>query len=212
MKIGIVGSGNIGGTLGKHFSQAGHDVVFSSRHPEELQDMAKAVGAQAGTAEEAARFGDIIVLAIPFGQIGEIVQQVGSLEGKVLIDATNPAPGRDGEVAREVIEDDGLTATDYVAQQFQGAQVVKAFNAIFYTVLEREAFKEGDARIAVQVVGDDDEAKQAVAELVEDIGFAPQDLGGLKNGRYFEPEAPLFNTNLPIHDAEKYRHMRQIAT
>ncbi len=203
MKICIIGSGNIGGTLGRHFARAGHEVLFSSRHPEKLRSMAEEVGAQTGTPEEAARFGGVIRLAIPFGQNESVARQIGSFtSGKILIDATNPYPQRDGEVAQRIRDDEEQTATAYTAGLFPEARVVKAFSSVYYEALQEQAFNEGDERIAVQIASDDEEAKQTVADLIEDIGFAPQDLGGLEAGRYFEPDAPLFAKNLPIREAE----------
>ena len=202
MKIGIIGSGNIGGTLGQHWAKAGHEVMFSSRKPESLKPMAAAVDAQTGTVQEAATFGEVILLAIPFGKIPDLAQQIGRLDNKILIDATNPYPQRDGDVARQVIEDTSQTATGYVAHQFPGAQTIKAFNSIYYKVLEEKAFRSGTQRIAVQVCGDDVQAKQTVKQLIEDIGFAPQDIGDLSSGTVFEPGATLYNQNLPIGEAE----------
>ena len=202
MKIGIIGSGNIGGTLGQHWAKAGHEVMFSSRHPEELKPMAEKAGAKTGTIEEAAAFGEVILLAIPYGKVPDLAQQIGSLDNKILIDAGNPYPQRDGDVAQQVIDDDDQTATGYVASQFPGAKTVKAFNSIYFKVLEEKAFRSGDDRIAVQVCGDDEQAKQTVKELIEEIGFAPQDLGDLSQGVLFEPDAPLYNKNLKIAQAE----------
>lgn len=202
MKIGIIGSGNIGGTLGRHWAKVGHEVMFSSRNPQELRSMAEAAGAKTGTVEEAAEEADVILLAIPFGKVPDVAQQVGPLDGKILIDAGNPYPQRDGEVAQRVIDDGSQTATGFVASQFPGAQTVKAFNSIYYKVLEEQAFRSGGDRIAVQVCGDDPQAKQKVKQLIEEIGFAPQDLGNLSSGTLFEPDAPLYNKNLKIGEAE----------
>ena len=204
MKIGIIGSGNIGGTLGKHWAKAGHEVMFSSRHPEELEQMAKQANAKVGTIEETAAFGEVILLAIPFGKIPSVARQMGSLHNKILIDATNPYPQRDGEMARQVIEDDSLTATGYVATQFAGIPVVKAFNSIYFKVLAEQAFQSGDDRIAVQVASDNPQAKQTVMQLIEEIGFAPQDIGELQSSTIFEPNAPLYNKNLKIREAEAF--------
>ncbi|MBE9078651.1 NAD(P)-binding domain-containing protein [Romeria aff. gracilis LEGE 07310] len=202
MKIGIIGSGNIGGTLGRHWAKAGHEVMFSSRNPESLQPMADAVGAQTGTVEAAADFGEVILLAVPYAKVPEVAQQVGPLEGKILIDAGNPYPQRDGEMAQRVIDDDAQTATGFVAAQFPGAQTVKAFNSVYYEVLDQKAFRAGDERIAVQICSDDPQAKQTVIQLIEAIGFAPQDIGDLDSGTIFEPNAPLYNKNLKIGEAE----------
>jgi 8-hydroxy-5-deazaflavin:NADPH oxidoreductase len=203
MKIGIIGSGNIGGNLGKHWATAGHEVMFSSRHPEELKSMADEVGAKIGTTEETATFGEVILLAIPYGKVPDLAEQVSSLANKILIDAGNPYPSRDGDVAQKVIDDESQTATGYVASQFPGAKTVKAFNSIYFKVLEEKAFRSGDDRIAVQVCGDDRQAKETVKKLIEDIGFAPQDLGDLSQGVLFEPDAPLYNQNLKIREAEQ---------
>ena len=202
MKIGIIGSGNIGGTLGKHWATVGHEVIFSSRNPEQLKPMADEVGAKIGDVQEAATFGDIILLAIPFGKVPELAQQIGRLDNKILIDAGNPYPQRDGDVAQKVIDDESQTATGYVASQFPGAKTIKAFNSIYFKVLAQQAFRSGDERIAVQVCGDDEPAKQTVKQLIEEIGFAPQDIGSLSQGVIFEPDAPLYNKNLKIREAQ----------
>lgn len=202
MKIGIIGSGNIGGTLGRHWAKVGHEVMFSSRNPEQLQSMAEAAGAKTGTIRETAAFADVILLAIPFGKIPEVAQQVGRFERKILIDATNPYPQRDGDVAQQVIDDDAQTATGFVASQFAGAQTVKAFNSIYFKVLEEQAFRSGGDQVAVQICGDDPQAKQTVKQLIKEIGFAPQDIGNLSSGTLFEPDAPLYNKNLKIGEAE----------
>jgi 8-hydroxy-5-deazaflavin:NADPH oxidoreductase len=202
MKIGIIGSGNIGGTLRKHWAAAGHEVMFSSRHPEELESMAKQANAQVGTITEAANFSDVILLAIPFGKIPDVTKQIGTLPNKILIDATNPYPQRDGEMAQQVIDDPTQTATGFVATQFAGTPVVKAFNSIYYKVLEEQAFQSGGDRVAVQVASDDPQAKEIVMQLIEQIGFAPQDIGDLQSSTIFEPNAPLYNKNLKIEEAE----------
>ena len=203
MKIGIIGSGNIGGNIGKNWAKAGHEVMFSSRHPEELKEMAESVGAKVGTTEEAAEFGEVILLAIPYGKVPDVAEQIGSLDNKILIDAGNPYPNRDGEMAQKVIDDESQTATGYIASLFPGAKTVKAFNSVFYKVFAEQAFKEDNERIAVQICSNEPEAKETVKQLIEDIGFAPQDLGDLSQGVLFEPNAPLYNQNLKIGDAEK---------
>ncbi|MEL6461307.1 MAG: NAD(P)-binding domain-containing protein [Cyanobacteria bacterium J06621_15] len=203
MKIGIIGSGNIGGTLGQHWAKVGHEVMFSSRHPEELEDMANKVGAKVGNAEETAAFGDVILLAIPYGKVPDVAKQIGSLDNKIIIDAGNPYPQRDGDVAQQVIDDKSQTATGYIASLFPGAKTVKAFNSVYFKVLEEQAFQSGENRIAVQIAGDDDRAKETLKKLIEEIGFAPQDIGSLNESTIFEPDAPLYNQNLKIGEAEK---------
>ena len=203
MKIGIIGSGNIGGNIGKHWAKAGHEVMFSSRHPEELQSMADEVGAKTGDTKSAAAFGEVILLAIPYGKTPDVAQQIGGLDNKILIDAGNPYPQRDGAVAQKVIDDESQTATGYIASLFPKAKTVKAFNSVHQKVFADQAFREGDERIAVQICSDDESAKETVKQLIKDIGFAPQDLGNLSQGALYEPDAPLYNQNLKIRDAEK---------
>lgn len=205
MKIGIIGSGNIGGTLGRHWAQAGHEVMFSSRHPEELREMADSIGAKAGMVSEAADHGEVLLLAIPLKHNEMVANELGDLEGKILIDATNPYPGRDGEMAQRIIDDKDDTSTAYTARLFPGASVVKAFNSVYYKVLLESAFRAGDERIAIQIASDDATAKDTVKHLIEDIGMAPQDMGGLSDGKYFEPDAPFYNRNFTIREAEKLR-------
>lgn len=195
MKIGIIGSGNIGGNLGHHLAQAGHEVLFSSRHPEKLQGLVQKAGAhaRAGTVQEAAQFGEVIVLSIPFGKIPEVAQEAGSLAGKTLIDTTNPYEGRDGEIAAKVKQDLNLRASQYTAQHFQQAHVVKAFNTIYYVNLRDKAFQPEGFRMAVPYAGDDTEAKKIVAQLLEDIGFDGVDIGNLSQSDVMEPDAILYN-------------------
>lgn len=151
------------------------------------------------------------MLAIPFGKVSEVAQQIGPLEGKILIDASNPYSQRDGEIAQRVINDETQTATGYVAGQFPGAKTIKAFNSIYFEVLEEKAFRSGDNRIAVQICGDDSEAKQTVKQLIGEIGFAPQDIGDLSSGTLFEPGASVYNKNLPMPEAEvRLRQARPI--
>jgi 8-hydroxy-5-deazaflavin:NADPH oxidoreductase len=158
-----------------------------------IQKNSKQANAQVGTIEDAANFSDVILLAIPFGRIPDVAKQIGTLQNKILIDATNPYPQRDGEIAQQVIDNPAQTATGYVATQFAGTPVVKAFNSIYYKVLEEQAFQSGRDRIAVQVASDDPQAKHIVMQLIEEIGFAPQDIGDLQSSTIFEPNAPLYN-------------------
>lgn len=205
MKIGIIGSGNIGGNLGLHLAQAGHEVFFSSRHPEELQDLVQQAGehARAGTVQEAVQFGELIVLAIPFGKIAEVAQEVGSLSGKILIDTTNPYESRDGEIAAHVKKDPNLRASEYTAQQFPQAHVVKAFNTIYYINLRDKAFQPEEYRTAVPYAGDDAQAKKTVAQLLKDIGFAGIDVGSLSESDVMEPEAILYNRALRPEEVKR---------
>ena len=139
MRIGIIGAGRIGGTLGGLWVKAGHPVMLSSRHPEELKDLVASLGplASAGTVAQAIAFGDALLIAVPYGALPQIGQDYGgALKGKVLLDACNAVASRDGSVADEV-EQEGIGV---VSQKYlSGARLVRAFNTMSYTIFAREA-------------------------------------------------------------------------
>ena len=178
MRIGILGAGNIGGTLGRDWARAGHEVFLSSRHPDALQKLAKEMGngARAGTPEEAARFADVVVLAIPWRNRHDLPRP-GLFKGKVVIDAMNPYTA-DGKV----MDLGDSTSSEDVAKLLPGARLVKAFNTMSSDDLRSGAFRSGDDRWAIFVAGDDKGAKEVVSRLIEDIGFVPIDTGSLKEG------------------------------
>lgn len=203
MNVGIIGSGNIGSNLGRHLAKAGHTVLFSSRHPEELQSLAEEIGenARVGSVKEAAEFGQLIVLAIPFKYIPDTSEEVGRLTGKIVIDATNPYPQRDGKLAEDVLANEEITASQYTAQQFPEAHVVKVFNTVYHVNLRDKAFAPEGQRMAVPYAGDNAEAKQMIAQLLEDIGFAGVDVGTLAESSIMEPGAALYNKVLTPKEA-----------
>ena len=145
MKIGIIGSGKIGGTLGKHWAKAGHEVLFSSRHPEELKDLVLEGGKNTKAVSVAHAFEenvDVYLLATPFKAIDETAEvYAGEYGDKVIIDATNPYPERDGDVAQKV-RDDNSNASEYTAMKFTTALTAKAFNTIYHKDLKNRAFDE----------------------------------------------------------------------
>jgi len=203
MKIGIIGSGHIGGNFGIHLAQAGHQVMFSSRHPEQLSDLVTEAGnnAQKGTVEEAAAFGELLVLSVPFKAIEPLAQAIGEdTQGKILIDTCNPYPQRDGEVAQRVIDNPQRRQSAYTAQQFPKARIVKALNTIYYVHLKDYAFREGDARIALPLAGDDAEARQTVSQLLSDIGFEPVDIGALNASEVMEVDQILYNSPMTARE------------
>lgn len=195
MKIGMIGAGNIGSTAAKRFLEAGHEVALSnSRGPSTLAGLVERLGdgAHARTVEDAARFGDVAMEAIPFGEYREL--PADALEGRVVISASNYYPGRDGE-----IDFDGLTETELVARHLSGSRVVKAFNTIFWKHLrdQGDPSKPSAERRAIPLAGDDEEAKEVVADLIEEIGFAPVDLGALREGgRRMEPGSAIYTEDL----------------
>lgn len=200
MNIGIVGSGHIGGTAARLFAAAGHQIALSnSRGPESLTQEVQELGpsVRAMTVEEAAAFGDLVLVAIPFGSYETL--PAAPLSGKIVIDAMNYYPGRDGQ-----IDFGGRTSSELASQHLHGARLVKAFNTMNYQTLGAEG-KPGaplDERLVLFVAGDDEEAKSVVFGLIEEIGFAPVDTGSLREGgRLQEPGSPIYNRPMTLEQA-----------
>jgi hypothetical protein len=194
MKIGIIGSGNIGGNLGKHWAKAGHEVLFSSRHPKELGSLVKEAGenAKAVTVTEAFEANaDVYLLAMPFKAIDKISElYAGEYGNKVIIDATNPYPERDGEMAQEV-RDANYSATEYTAMKFSTALTAKAFNTIKAEHLKKRAFKETN-KLAIPFAAQDDISRDVTKRLIQDIGFDPVYVGTLNATKIMDPEQKIY--------------------
>ncbi len=189
MKIGIIGSGKVGSALGAVWVKAGHEVMFSSRHIEHDQSLAADVGAgaHAGTPREAAAFGDVLIVAVPYGALPEIGKDLADLiKGKVVIDACNPFPNRDGEIANWAREKGAGLAS---AELLPGARLVRAFNAIGAARMG-SAYQEA-GRIGMPIAGDDAEAVAVASRLIGEIGYEPVLIGGLVMGKYLMPGTPL---------------------
>jgi predicted dinucleotide-binding enzyme len=200
MRIGIIGAGHIGGTLARHFVDAGHEVAISnSRGPETLAGLVEQLGkgARALTAAEAARFGDVIVVSVPFGRYRELPTE--GVSGKVVIDTDNYYPQR-GHF--EDLDGDRTTSSELLQAHLSGARVAKAFNAIVWTRLRDDGRPAGDGeRIGIPISGDDEQAKRTVAELMDQIGFDAVDAGSLaEGGRKHQPGTPAYTEGL--HTAE----------
>src|SRR5246500_3338675 len=195
MKIGVIGAGHIGGTIGGLWTKAGHPVFLSSRHPEELQDLVARLGplAQAGTVDQAIAFGDVVFIAVPYGALPQIGRDYGkSLAGKIVLDANNAVASRDGPIAEEVERNGiGVTSQKYLT----GARLVRAFNTLSYTIFEREANRPAP-RLAVPIAGDDKEEVQVAAQLVRDAGFDPVEVGRLADASRFQRGAPGYGQNV----------------
>jgi predicted dinucleotide-binding enzyme len=193
MRIGIIGSGYIGGTVGKLWAKAGHELLFSSRHPEKLAELARAAGGRAGSIEEAARFGEVIFLAVPYKALPELGKSLGELvRGKIVLDAGNLYPERDGVVAQEVL-DAGTGAGLATQGHLPGSRVVRAFNTVYFKTLEKEAHRNGD-RVGIPLAGDDRGAVEIAERLVRDAGFDPVVVGGLSEARRFDVGTSVYNT------------------
>lgn len=203
MKIGIIGSGHIGGNLGIHLANAGHKVLFSSRHPDQLKELVTEAGKNAtvGTVEEAADFGDTIILSVPFWAVEEVAEKTGPLEGKTIIETTNPYPGRDGEMAQEV-RDSNKPASLFVAEHFPKAHVVKAFNTIYYEHLRNQVNREGKLR-AIPFAGDDKDSIKLTKSLIEEIGFAPVYVGKLSESHPMDVDQALYTKDLTADEVKQ---------
>ena len=194
-RIGIIGSGHIGGTIGGLWIKKGHQVAFSSRHPDELKPMVAELGslARAGTVEEAIAFGDVLFIAVPYGAVPQIGKDYSAaMKGKVMLDACNAVSARDGAVADEV-EQTGIGVT--TQKYFPGVRIVRAFNTMSYMIFAREANRP-DPRLAVPIAGDDPQAVQIAASLVRDAGFDPVVVGKLADARRFQRGQPGYGQSV----------------
>jgi predicted dinucleotide-binding enzyme len=194
-KIGIVGSGKVGGTLGGVWAKAGHDVMFSSRHIENDKALAAKLGpnARAGTPREAAAFGDVLLISVPYGALPQVGKDLADLlKGKVVIDTCNPFVARDGEIATWAREKGAGIAS---AELLPGARIVRAFNAI--GAARMGAAHEQPGRIGMPIAGDDAQALALASRLIRDIGYEPVVIGGLAMGKHLMPGTPLAGERTP---------------
>ena len=199
LKIGMVGSGREGGALGTAFVKAGHSVMFSSRHPEELKGLVGGLGerAQAGTVEQAITFGDVVAIVVPYTAMEQIGKDhATALAKKVLvIDVSNPIARRDGDDLAKWVEEQGGAGLA-TAKLLPGAHIVRAFNAIGYAKLSEDAHRPGEP-VGVPIAGDDPKAVAVASGLIREIGFEPVLVGGLSMGRYLVPGTPLGGEHTP---------------
>ena len=195
MKIGIIGSGHIGSTVGSLWVKSGHPVMFSSRHPEELASLVQGLGslAKAGTVAEAIEFGDVVFIAVPYGAYPQIGKDYGSkLTGKVVLDAGNAVAARDGGDLTAEAKEEGIGVTS--AKYLPGARIVRAFNSMGYKFFASEANRSG-ARMAIPMAGDDKDALNTASTLVHDAGFDPVVIGPLARAKDFQQGAPLYGAS-----------------
>lgn len=191
LRIGIIGTGRIGGTLAELWARAGHRLVISSRHPEQLEALALRLGpdVRVGTPQEAAAFGDVLLIAVPYGALPQVGRDLASLiDGKVVLETGNPFPGRDGEMAARAREKGtGLASAGYLP----GARLVRAFTSIPYQSLRSEAHRDGE-RVGVPLASDDAGALETARRLVIDAGFEPVVVGPLARAREFDVGSAVF--------------------
>lgn len=179
--------------------------MSNSRAPDTLKDLVGQLGSEARalTAEDAADFGEVVVVSVPFGRYQEL--PTGGLDGKIVIDTNNYYPGRDGRF--EDLDGDRTTSSELLQAHLPGSRVVKAFNAIHWQSLRDLGRPSGDPnRVGIPISGDDDKAKRTVVELIDEIGFDAVDAGTLAGGgRKHQPGSPVYGANLPT--AELRAHL-----
>jgi predicted dinucleotide-binding enzyme len=190
LRIGIIGTGRIGGALATHWTKAGHEVLMSSRHPEELAPLAKSLGprARTGTPRQAAAFGEVVLVSVPYAAIPQIGKEnAAELKGKVVLDTSNPVEGRDGAMALAAQKKGAGVAT---AEFLAGTRVVRAFNCIPAASLANNSNRTPE-RIAIPIGGDDAQAVAVAERLVREAGFDPVVVGTLAQTRQFDLGQPL---------------------
>lgn len=195
LRIGIVGTGRIGGTLAELWAAAGHALVISSRHPERLQALAERLGprVRSGTPQEAAAFGEVVLISVPYGALPQVGRELaGALAGKVVLETGNPFPGRDGEMAEAArAVGTGVASAGYLP----GVRLVRAFTSVPHDRLRSEAHR-APPRVGVPLAGDDGGALALARQLVSQAGFDPVVVGPLDAARRFDVGSAVFGRAL----------------
>ena len=203
VRIGIIGSGHMGRALGRLLGRAGHEVVVAnSRGPQSLGDAIAEIDfrSRAATLAQAVAEADVVLLAIPYLAVDQVVREGGPWDGKVVIDLSNYYAERDGEA----LDPHGASTSAVVAGKLRGARVVKAFNTIWYRRLAGEPRPSGRERLVVFYAGDDPAANDTVARLIRDCGFEPVYTGSLDaGGRRQQPGTDIYNVPLTRTEAEE---------
>jgi predicted dinucleotide-binding enzyme len=199
LRIGIIGTGRIGGTLAGLWVKAGHEVLVSSRHPDQLEGLARSLGprARVGTPRDAAAFGEAVLISVPYGALPQLGRDLAPvLAGKVVLETGNPYPGRDGDMAEEARKKGTGVAS---AEFLPGVKLVRAFNAINYRSLASEAHRAGEA-VGIPIAGDDKGALEVAERLVRDAGFDPVVVGPLSRARLFDVGTPVYTKLLTARE------------
>jgi predicted dinucleotide-binding enzyme len=194
-KIGIIGSGNVGGAIGASWVRAGYEVMFSSRDINHDKELAAKLGggAKAGTPREAAAFGDVVMISVPYHALPAVGKDVGDLiKGKVVIDTNNPFTHRDGETGKWALEKGaGLASKELLP----GARLVRAYNAI--GAAKMGAAWQEPGKVGMPIASDDAQAVEIASKLIRDMGYEPVLIGGLEKGRHLIPGQPLAGERSP---------------
>jgi predicted dinucleotide-binding enzyme len=201
--VGLIGSGRIGGTVAKLAAAAGHPVILSnSRGPDTLRDLATEVGplARAGTGQEAAEGGDLVVVTIPFRAFQAV--PAGPLAGKVVLDTCNYYPQRDGHFPE--LDSGALTSSELIQRHLAESAVVKVFNNIFFKHLESLSRPSGAPdRSFLPIAGDEPTAKATATAFLDSIGYGAVDAGPLAEGWRQQPGTPVYGTPYGSFDDER---------
>ena len=189
MTIGIIGVGNVGATLGKHWAQAGHEVLFGVRDPntEKVQRVLEEAGpnARTETIDDISKTTSVLLLATPHSAMRAVIEQMGALRSNIIIDCTNPiAPGMRLAVGHS------SSGAEQLAGWVKDVPVVKAFNVMGFETMQNPAF--GEQAATMFLCGDDKKSNQTVADLATEIGFDAVITGPLRHARYLEPMAMLW--------------------
>ncbi|QBF31813.1 NADPH-dependent F420 reductase [Thalassococcus sp. S3] len=209
MKIGIIGAGDIGKLYGQLWREAGHDIMIASRSSETREDAARKIGATAGTPEDAAAFGDVILLAVNYATVDEAVSAIApAIDGKLVIDATNPLIRVSGGGVERVIPDDAISG-EIMAHKLPGARVAKGFTTLWTGHVEEKSDRDAP-KVAMTLAADAAEDREIVAKLISDAGLVPVDLGTLAQSRPLDPPSPIWNVVLSADElAERVAVFRQ---
>lgn len=191
LKIGIIGTGRIGGALAQHWARAGHELLISSRHPEQLKPLAERLGprVRVGTPAEAAAFGEVLLISVPYGALPQVGRDYGAaMQGKVVLETGNPNAARDGAMAESArAKGTGLASAEYLP----GVRLVRVFTSVPSSAVLAEAHRSGE-RIGVPLAADDPAALKLAERLVRDAGFEPVLVGGLARAKDFDVGTPVF--------------------
>jgi predicted dinucleotide-binding enzyme len=205
MKIGVIGAGHIGANAARLFVKAGHEVAISnSRSTQTLETLVEELGdnATSATVEQARDFGDVVFISIPLGKYTDL--PVEGWDGKIVIDSNNYYPERDGSIPE--LDSGETTSSELLLKHLPSARIVKGFNTIWFEHLKTQGNTELplEERRAIFIASDDSDAKEVVAKLIEDIGFAAVDTGFLaKGGRSQQPGTVIYNKELTAAEAAK---------
>ncbi|HLX79764.1 MAG TPA: NADPH-dependent F420 reductase [Burkholderiales bacterium] len=204
MKIGVIGSGRVGGTIGELWVKAGHEVMFSARAIEEVTALLAKLNlgplAHAGTPKEAAAFGEAVLISVPYAALPQIGRDnAAELKGKVVLDTSNPIENRDGTMAVEMRNKGTGVAS---AELLPGVRLVRAFNCVGWNSMRTEAHRAGE-KLAIPLAADDQGALKVAIGLVQDAGFEPVVVGGLARAKEFDVGTPVFGKALTATELRK---------